>query len=554
MTAQLQPSSSRAGRAVQPSTSLAALAPLAILVLVALAISYVRVRLLSTPLERDEGEYAYLGQLVLQGRPPFLDAYTMKLPGTAMAYALFMSIFGQTAEAIRLGLWTVNAATACLLWLLTRRLFDAQTAAASAAVFLLLSISRGVQGVFAHATQFVDLFALAGFLRVLAYQERDRRHTAVVAGICFGFAILMKQHAAVPALFAAGFIAWRARSRTGRWKDAVSASALFAAGAAIPLAAIVLWTVHAGTFGKLWFWTVQYALQYAKGLPFSVGLSLLELQLVRITSLEPAAWMLAALGVVVLFVGGGGRDQTARRTLVIGLLLSSFAAMCPGFYFREHYFVLILPAVALLSGLAITKGAALASRNWPAVARGATPAVLLVATLGSGFWLERAYLFERTPAEVSRDVYGPNPFPESVEIADYIRANSAAADRIAVLGSEPEIFFYADRRSATGHIYMYGLMEDQPYASAMQQEAIAEIEASRPLYAVFVGVPYSWGANAKSSTRILDWARDYLQDRYRLVGAVDIGPNRSRYLWGQEAASSISESGNFVTVWRRVGP
>ena len=31
----------------------------------------VRLRLLETPLERDEGEYAYLGQLMLDGVPPY---------------------------------------------------------------------------------------------------------------------------------------------------------------------------------------------------------------------------------------------------------------------------------------------------------------------------------------------------------------------------------------------------------------------------------------------------------------------------------------------------
>ncbi len=31
----------------------------------------IRIRLLGIPLERDEGEYAYAGQLILQGIPPY---------------------------------------------------------------------------------------------------------------------------------------------------------------------------------------------------------------------------------------------------------------------------------------------------------------------------------------------------------------------------------------------------------------------------------------------------------------------------------------------------
>src|SRR5205814_80959 len=51
----------------------------------------IRIRLLGIPLERDEGEYAYAGQLILQGIPPYKLAYNMKFPGTYAAYAVIMS-------------------------------------------------------------------------------------------------------------------------------------------------------------------------------------------------------------------------------------------------------------------------------------------------------------------------------------------------------------------------------------------------------------------------------------------------------------------------------
>ena len=60
----------------------------------------------------------------------------------------------------------------------------------------------------------------------------------------------------------------------------------------------------------------------------------------------------------------------------------------------------------------------------------------------------------------ARTTYSLNPFPESLEIAKIIKASTSSRDRIAVLGSEPQIFFYSNRRSATGHIYTYALMED----------------------------------------------------------------------------------------------
>ena len=71
--------------------------------LVLLVVIWVRVRLLDVPLERDEGEYAYMGQLLLKGIPPYLNVYTMKLPGVSVVYAIFMVLFGQTPFGIHLG-------------------------------------------------------------------------------------------------------------------------------------------------------------------------------------------------------------------------------------------------------------------------------------------------------------------------------------------------------------------------------------------------------------------------------------------------------------------
>ena len=56
----------------------------------------------------------------------------------------------------------MNAASILLVFALGRRLLGAMEGAAAAATFALLSLDRWVLGVFAHATHFVALFALAG--------------------------------------------------------------------------------------------------------------------------------------------------------------------------------------------------------------------------------------------------------------------------------------------------------------------------------------------------------------------------------------------------------
>src|SRR5256886_15580632 len=105
----------------------------AMLGLLLLLFAAIRWRLRDLPLERDEGEYAYAGQLILQGIPPYVLAYNVKFPGTYAAYAVIMSIFGQTVTGIHLGLLLVNAATVILIFFLGRQLISSTVGLAAAA-------------------------------------------------------------------------------------------------------------------------------------------------------------------------------------------------------------------------------------------------------------------------------------------------------------------------------------------------------------------------------------------------------------------------------------
>ena len=147
-------------------------------------------------------------------------------------------------------------------------------------------------------------------------------------------------------------------------------------------------------------------------------------------------------------------------------------------------------------------------------------------------------------------IYGANPFPESVEVAGYLKDHASKGARIAVLGSEPEIYFYSGLRSATGYIYTYGLMEPQPYALQMQKEMIAEIEAAQPEYIVFVGVPQSFGKLPSSEEYIFRWIDSYLRTQYDIVGVADILP-QTNYVWGDEARNYQPRSSSYIRVFKR---
>ena len=239
----------------------------------------------------------------------------------------------------------------------------------------------------------------------------------------------------------------------------------------------------------------------------------------------------------------------ARTVFLLGFLFFSALALCAGFYFRLHYFILVLPAVSLLAGVGISRLSDLVV-NRPIVVR-FIPILILGTALAWPILAERKFFFEVSPADASRMIYPESPFGESIKIAEYLREHTSPSDTIAVLGSEPQIYFYSDRHSATGYIYGYGLMEAQKYAAQMQQEMIHEIEAARPKFLIFVVIPDSWLQRPESERLIFNWASEYTAQNYSVAGFVNmVAPDKTDYYFGT-VPQSVPQLGKYILIYER---
>jgi len=536
---------------ISPGSTRTSVVPWVLLALVIVLVVTVRVRLSDVPLERDEGEYAYAGQLILNGVAPYTLAYNMKFPGTYYAYAGIMAVFGETARGIHLGLLLVHLATAVLVFLLGRRWLDPLTGAMAAALFAALALDRWTMGIFAHATHFVLLPALGGFVVLSAATGAPGRWRCVGAGVLFGLAVLMKQPAATYGLLAVLFVAWRCSQGHVAGGEMWRRIAALAAGGTAPLLVIVLVLWAQGVLGRFWFWTFDYASQYATTVPLNEAVLWFQITWEQITKATGSMWLLAAAGAVAFWAG----RWSGEAKVFLGMLaLASAAAILPGLNFRQHYFILFLPVVALLGAVASTAVGRIAARVVPAAAPIASLAVTAgaIATYVSG---ESDYLFRMAPQAISRSIYQANPFVEAPEIARYLGENTTPNDRIAVFGSEPEIYFHADRMSATGYIYTYPLMEPQAYAARMQDEMISEVERAEPKYLVRVLIDASWATRPTSHRRIFDWLDRYAERCYEVTGVVDIGERSTTIRWDEDVVGYRPQNSTLVVIYRRVtGP
>jgi 4-amino-4-deoxy-L-arabinose transferase-like glycosyltransferase len=612
-----------------------------IVALAILFVVFIRVRLRDMPLERDEGEYAYAGQLMLQGVPPYKEAYNMKLPGTYAAYALIMAVFGQTPTGIHLGVMLVNVASILLVFLLGRKLLDELAGVVAAVCFALLSASPSILGLAGHATHFVTLFALMGVLALLRALEvrgpvvRGPVVPLFASGLMFGLAFVMKQHGIFFAVFGVVFLLWtrvneffvrraeilqpwrKKRAVQPRREPAkresiirahqsaavpVQASAGTAVTAAVPgetvagnggassvpsdvslnreegsrgeggpvvrgpvvpfkpsaraipetpkpetlppfpwartgleLASLVagialpylltwLLLLLAGVSHEFKFWTITYAAKYASEQSLADGMALLRSIIDSLVSPNLGLWLLAFFGAIMMW--WEQRLALEKRILLLLLLLCSIASVTAGFYFRRHYFITLLPVVALLSGVAASRSLHLIQKDRSVEVLFSLPLLVLLAIGLGATILGGAFVWFSPSAEAaSREMYHTSLFVAARKAAEYVRADAGPGARIAVIGSEPEIYFYAHRRSATGYIYTYPLMERQSLAPKMQREMTTEIEKANPEYVIWINHPLSWAANEESDKWIFDWWQGYWKSHMDLEQTLNVEDN-----------------------------
>ncbi|MBX7164942.1 MAG: glycosyltransferase family 39 protein [Pirellulales bacterium] len=520
--------------------------------MVALALAFVvplRIKFLDVPLDRDEGEFAYGGQLILGGDLPYRSLYAMKMPGIYVVYAASEALFGQTCAGVHLGHLIVNALTILMLFALAARLFDPMVGATAATAFALFSLSPSVDPLAAQSENFVVLPVLAGIYVLLLGLQHPRWYAFFLGGVLIGLGPVIKQHGSVFALGAGGWLVLDQLLLTRRaWGSWLAHCGWFAVGLATPMA-IVFATMYAlGNYDDFVFWTLTYAREYVTMLPRAA----IER---NVRAYVPYQWKFASMGLLWLLAGAGLLvapllpDSRRRLVLLVPWTIASLVGVSLGFYFRTHYFLLLIPVAAVLIGITLRFVARLLTDNthveWQLTAQLALAAfVFPVGQLGYYYW-------PQTDAQLSRHTYFRNPFVESLPIAAKIARYTSPQDKVAILASEPQILFYSQRRSATGHIYMYPLMEPHPYALQMQEQVIADIEKARPKFVVFSNQNVTWVPVAGSHQRIFQWWGEYAEN-YEIFGTVDMQYQVPLIRWADEGAvlrMNMNREG--LTIYRR---
>ena len=187
---------------------------------------------------------------------------------------------------------------------------------------------------------------------------------------------------------------------------------------------MVLYLSVAGVMQKFWFFTFVYASQVRHAGPSIPSCRRLYIGFSDVTEGFFLVWVFAALGFVSLFLNPDFKEKApagiALRRVLVPDGLPRFLFQTPllrhppaGCFLTGRYFCR-LPPHGL--GARVLKS----SPSTPVLPTCIAIAVFAPALI-IGIVRQSDYLFEEDPFYLSRNIYAFNPFPESIDIARFIK-------------------------------------------------------------------------------------------------------------------------------------
>lgn len=410
----------------------------------------VRLPSLAQPMGADQGLYAYIGERILAGELPYQDAWDHKPPAIHYIYAAMRAAWSHSSvvAAADLLIALINAA---LLVALGTTLAGATAGRSAALLYLFLSDPSfqrfaGV-AVRAQCETFIAAAMAGAFLLVSG--KKLTAWKLLSAGLLLGISFALKYNAIV---YGAALLAalWAMQQLT------VRAVVLLGIGTlVVPLVLLGVF-LTGGAAWDLYSATILYNLQYSgetyRGpLDFGRYLVTFPVNHARVDAL----WLVGGAGCAVLLVAAFWRkERLIAPAWVAAACLTIAINSSRGL---PQYFIQALPALALAAAWA---GSLLWTR-WKIVN------YLAIAVVAFGVWRvneftkfagniahDSTFLFGRMSRETYLEKFGDREARKYSalamhELAEFIRARTAPADRIYIFGFSSGAYVAAERASAS---------------------------------------------------------------------------------------------------------
>jgi hypothetical protein len=501
---------------------------------------------------RDQGIYAMVGRLILDGKMPYRDAWDFKPPGIFVIYAATRAVFGG-------GMWAIRAvevlgflATTWALVRLTDRWWGDRRIGLLAAVIAALVHA---QLEFWHTAQpetfggYLAIFALLPLHldepaeRGEAPPDREALRRWALSGLLFGFSGLLKPPlaggGAVVAL-ALGLRVLRARADeplVPRLRKALVPAAAIVAGGALPFVLCALWFGARGALAELREVLFVFTPHYTK-------LSWVDEKIPGMTYWGFTEWLqnycaVTTVGFLLFLTVSPTPRQRAGAGIIAGIIAVHIAGVIMQAKFFPYHYGATWPLTALLAAIGFVRvwdGLAGRSPLGVPVFFAAFTFVIFFRTatkdVEKSFLLrtdERMRLLRVSPRDQAAfdklaSVADVNAAANR-EVAAFVKDKVPAGRPIFVWGFEPVIYDMADRRPATRYLYdvpqRVAWAKDKERATLMRdldaQQPAAIVVEHRDVFPMVTGDAIDSADTLKEFPAL----RDRIAERYTLATSIE---------------------------------
>src|SRR5947207_1828153 len=385
----------------------------------------------------DEAGYSVIANEIVDGGRPYIDAVDRKPPLLFWTYAAVFKVAGEynwLALHMLSLIWTL--ATMAGLYVIGKQLFDRETGLIAALFYSVFQPWASFKNLAFNGEMVMNLAIVWAWAIALRHSSSRLRPELFPAGVllCAGF--LLKQPAAIAAVPLGIYLllpSYRVSSNLTRTNPIIQATMLTVGFfTALGLVTIVLW--RQGILHEAFYWTI--ADHDVPHVFWGRGIANTRTFLGVCLPLVIGA-ILACRDKGEIWAG-----KTAERTAPLGLLAASAIGAAAGARFYEHYYIQLIPPLALLAAPCYAQlwAGRIQPHRWllrPAV----TYAWLALTVVGVSTW----------------DWLELSARRESLETGRYLLEHSAPNDRIFVWGQTSKIYLDARRRPACRYIATFPL-------------------------------------------------------------------------------------------------
>jgi hypothetical protein len=423
----------------------------------------------SVPMITDEGGYAYVARFWTPEYQLYRDIPFDRPQAIFLLYRLAFVLFGGDAAALRLFAALYNGLTVATMFLLCRSALSMRRAWLAAALTAVFSACPRIEGFTANAETFM-LLPLA----LSAWCTWRRRW--FWAGLAGALAVLLKPSGASAFLLSASWLAVT-RAAPHAWLQ-------LAAGATLGLLPSLL---HGLWVGWPYYWQSIHERRLMLYNAETVGWAAQWSALANGLALTVSSWAFLAVASILAAM----RSRT-RETLFGALWLGfSIAGVAAGGWWREHYFIQLVPPLAFLAAGGLSELRTTPLRFAWGLALLFALALFARRDLALGFEDGRTISWElyRRPGYLLQD-----------RIGAYVDSVTDATDTIYVAFAEAELYYLSGRRAATPQFYFLHAEHSQSVFDGV----IEAIRARQPEVVLLVQAPPANRMSAEEFLRIVE--------------------------------------------------